>query len=50
MIIVIDLANQPCFFVRAIMSLDIGRMIGLAINRAISIGMNIAISFFKLFL
>ena len=47
---VVDLANQPDFFVRAVISLDIGRIVGLAISGAISIETDIVVGFFELFL
>ena len=50
MVIVVDLANQPDFFVRAIVSLDISRVVGLAISGAISIETDIVDGFFELFL
>ena len=45
---VVDLASQPHFFIRAAMSLVIGRAKGLAINGAVLTRMAIAISFFRL--
>ena len=46
----IDLTNQPHFFIRAIISLNIGRVVGLGISKAILIGTDNAISFSRLFL
>ena len=45
LIVVIDLASWPRFFVGA----NIGLIIGLAISRAISIGKKVADGFFDLF-
>ena len=44
----VDLASQPHFFIRAVVNLDISRIIGLAIGRAISTGSDITIGFSKL--
>ena len=53
-LIVVDLINWPLFhFVGVVgvaMNQIIDKIVGLAINKAISIGEKVAISFFKLFL
>ena len=48
MIVVVDLAGQPHFFIRAAVSLDINGVVSLAIIRAVLIRTNIAIGFFGL--
>ena len=52
MVVVIDLAGQPHFFIRATISLifDLDRAVNLAIDRIILRKTNIAIGFFELFL
>ena len=50
MVVVVDLAGQPRFFVKATLGLDIGKIVSLAIGRAVLIGTDIAVSFFILFL
>ena len=46
----VDLVDQPLFFVEAIIGLSISEVIGLIINKAILMGIDIAISFSELFL
>ena len=50
MIVVVDLTSQLHFFIGAIMGLGIGKMVDLAISKAILMGINIVVGFFKLFL
>ena len=45
-----NLASQLYFFIRAAMGLDISRVIGLAISKAVLIRTNVAIDFSGLFL
>ena len=47
---VVDLAGQPRFFIRAAVGLSIDRVMGKAIDRAVSIRINIAIDFFEIVL
>ena len=48
MIVVMDLAGQPRFYVGAAMGLDIDRIVGLAINKVVSTEMDVVIGFFEL--
>ena len=48
MVIVVDLAGQPPFFIRAAIDLDISEVVGLVINGAILIKMDVIIGFIKL--
>ena len=45
----VDLAGQPCFFVRAVVGLGIGKTVGLAIDGAILMGTDIAVGFLGCF-
>ena len=45
---VVNLAGWPHFFIGAAIDLNIGKVVGLAIGGAISIGTDIAVSFFGL--
>ena len=47
---VIDLAGLPRFFIGAAMGLSIGKVMNLAIGRAVSTGTDVAIGFSRLFL
>lgn len=48
---VVDLISQPYFyFIKVIVSLGISRVVDLTINKAIMMGIKIAIGFFRLFL
>ena len=47
---VVDLADQPRFFVRATMGLGISKVVSLAIGKAVSTGTDVAIGFSGLFL
>ena len=46
----VDLAGQSCFFVRATMDLAFGRAVNLAISGVVSTEIDIAIGFSGLFL
>ena len=46
----INLAGQLHFFIRAAIDLDIGRIMGFVIDRAILTKIDITIGFFELFL
>ena len=48
MIVVVDLAGQPYFFVGAIMGLSISRAVGLAIGGVVSTGTDVAVGFSRL--
>ena len=47
---VINLAGQPCFFVRAVVFFAIGGAMGLVIDGAVLMKTNVAIGFSGLFL
>ena len=46
--VVVDLADRPRFFVEAAVGLAISEVVGLAIDKAILIGTDVAIGFFGL--
>ena len=48
LIVVVDLASQPCFFIGAAVGLAISGAVGLAIDRAILMGTDVAVSFSRL--
>ena len=48
LIIVVDLASQPCFFVEAAVGLAICGVVDLAIGKTISMETDVAVSFFRL--
>ena len=48
MMVVVDLADRPRFFVGATMGLAINEAVGLAIGKAILTGRNIAVGFSRL--
>ena len=50
MVVVIVLVSQPRFFVGVAMALAIGRAVSLAIGGVVSMGTDVAIGFFGLFL
>ena len=48
MVVMVDLVNRPHFFIKAVMGLDISKVVCLAISRVVLMETNIAIGFFGL--
>ena len=48
MIVVVDLAGRPRFFIGAAMGLGIGGVVGLAVGGAVLTGTDVAVGFFEL--
>ena len=46
--VIVNLADWPCFFIRTAVGLGIGGVVGLTISGAVLIRMDITIGFFEL--